>query len=163
MNRTDYSFPSPSGLDRILAEEMRGLGDDAELAFAAVARKATGRMARNIKAHARGATIEITVFARNPTSGFDYVAVTRFGHKVEWIYPRADRVRRPAYVLATKRKRATGRNAALRFVLGGRVIYARRVRAFQPDHDWADDAMPTVQRAADEAMARVKRRIELQR
>jgi hypothetical protein len=162
MNRVDIHF-RPDDLDRILLEEMRGLGDDAELAFASVARKATGRMARNIKAHVRGQTIEVTVFARDPKSGFDYVAVTRFGHKVEWIYPRADRVQRPAYVIATKRKRAVGHQAALRFVIGGRVIFAKRVRAFKPDHDWADDAMPLVERSADEAMRRVKRRIELQR
>lgn len=160
MNRVDYHFPSPNDLDRVLFDEMRHLGVDAELAFAAHARHKTGRMARNVKSHVVGRNIEITVFAKDPTTGYDYVGVTRFGHKAEFIVPRADR--RPASVLATGRERQRGHRAMLRLVIGGRVIFRGRVKAFHPDHDWADDAMPEVQRSADAAMKRVGQRINLQ-
>lgn len=158
MNRTDLHFPDPRDLDRILLEEMRGLGEDAELAFAAHARHKTGRMARNVKSHVVGQHVEVTVFARNPETGYDYVGVTRFGHKAEYITPVT---RSAATVLATGRRRAHGHAAALRFVIGGRVVFAKRVKAFHPDHDWAEDAMPQVQLSADRAMRRVGQRIEL--
>jgi hypothetical protein len=153
-------FPDPNDLDRLLFEEMRGVGQDAELAFAAHARHATGRMARNVKSHVVGRNVEVTVFARDPTSGYDYVGVTRFGHVAEFIYPKADR--RPASVLATGRLRQRGHRAMLRFIIGGRVFYRSRVKAFHPDHDWAEDAMPEVQDSADRAMVRIGQRIHLQ-
>jgi hypothetical protein len=153
------SFPSPNELDRVLFDAIRGVGDDAELAFAAHARHASGRMARGVKAHTRGQVVEVVVFARNPIGGYDYVGVTRFGHKTEFITPRADR--HVAYVIDTKRKRQRGRRATLRFVIGGRVFYRQKVKAFHPDHDWAEDAMPQVRDSADRAMQRIKRKIEL--
>lgn len=152
-------FDDPEELDRILQEELRHLGDDAELVFAAHARKRTGRMARNIKAHANGRTIEVTVFAADPKTGFDYVAVTRFGHKVARIYPRT---RARATVVATGRARGRGRSAALRFVApDGRVLYRKSVKGFRPTYDWAERAFPEVQRSADRAMQRIGRRINL--
>lgn len=157
------SFPNPNELDAILAEEIRGVGDDAELAFAAHARHASGRMARGVKAHQRGSIVEVVVHARNPDGGYDYVGVTRFGHKGEFIYPRQDR--RAAYVIDTKRRRHTGKKVgdqpALRFVIGGRVFFRGRVKAFHPDHDWAEDAMPEVREAAERGMRRAKQKIEL--
>lgn len=152
-------LPDPNDLDRILLEEMRGVGQDAELAFAAHARHKSGRMARNVKAHVVGRNVEVTVFAQDPLTGYDYVGVTRFGHKVEFITPRADR--RPASVLATGRRRQTGHRAMLRFVINGRVFYRSRVRGFHPDHDWAEDAMPEIQASADRAMVRIGQRIRL--
>jgi hypothetical protein len=149
-------LPNDRDVDRILNEEIRGLGQEAELVFMAHARKSTGRMARAIKAHMRGNTVEITVFARNPLTGYDYVGVTRFGHRMEFITPT---VRSRATVLATGRRRAHGRRAALRFVVGGRVVYAKRVRGFKPASDWAEDAMPEIKDSADRAMRRIGKRI----
>lgn len=156
-------FPDPADLDRILLQEMKGLGVDAELAFAAHARHKTGRMARNVKAHVVGQHVDVVVHAKNPISNFDYVAVTRFGHKVEFIEPRKDRYH--AYVIDTKRKRLNGNDSrsALRFVINGRVMYRHRVKGFKPDHDWAEDAIPEIERSTERAMRRVKQKIELQR
>lgn len=153
-------FQRPERLERLLNETMRGLGEDAELIFQAHARHRTGRMARNIKSDVVGRTVVVSVEARNPQTGFDYVAVTRFGHRVARIYPQ---VRSRATVLATGNRRKHGKKAMLRFVIGGRVFYRHSVKGFKPEYDWADRAMPEVNQAAERAMAALGRKIILSR
>ena len=150
-------FPDPDDLDRALNKTMIGIGEDAELIFQAHARHKTGRLARGIVAHWVGGQVLVTATARDPQTGFDYVAVTRFGHRVEFIEPRADRAR--ASVLATGKRRKKGSQAALRFVLGGRVMYRRRVRGFKPEYDWRDRALPEVKVVSDRAIATLGQRI----
>jgi hypothetical protein len=48
-------------------------------------------------------------------------------------------------------------NAALRFVIGGRVLYRRWVRAYHPSHDWVEDADPAIDSAIEAATARLAR------
>src|SRR5581483_2761035 len=101
-------------------------------AYKAVARVDTGRMREQL--HAEGDEVVSTV--RDPRSGFAYTGVSRFGHRYatpDRIFPRADR--EAATVVATRRPRARGGNAALGPMLGGRFF--RSVRRFHPAFDWA--------------------------
>lgn len=120
-----------------------GVADDAELIFQAFAPRASGRLARGIRAIKAGKVALVFVRARDPRTGYDYVAVTRFGHRRSRIRPRSDRA--PASVVATGSGRATGGQAALRFTMGGRVLYRRSVRGFKPRGDWAEKAEPQIQ------------------
>lgn len=154
-----WLFPSDADLDRALNETMRGVGEDAELIFQAHALYQSGRMARGIKSEVQPNQVVVTAVARDPQTGYDYVGVTRFGHRKAYIEPRADRAR--ATVMLTGSRRGTVRrgNASLRFVIGGRVLYRRRVRGFHPAVDWAETAMPQVNQAAEHAMKTLGHRI----
>jgi hypothetical protein len=118
------------------ADAIQGLGDDAELIFAAHALRRSGRMARNITAEGAGLRVAVTVHARNPETGYDYVGVTRFGHRVARIYPK--------------------RAKALRTPWGPRASVA----GFHPATDWRDDALPAVHAALQATETRLGRRIE---
>lgn len=147
------------GIEPELRETQKALGEDAELIFAAHAPKGpSGRLSRGIVSSVEGDGVIVTAEARNPLSGYDYVRVTRFGHRVTRIVPRRDRS--AASVVATKGKRGTGRRAALRFSIGGRVMYRQSVKGYKPSGDWAEKAMPQVQSAARVAEARLTRKIE---
>ncbi len=143
-------------LDRALDDAAR----DIELALIAFAPRKTGNLARGIRAFRAGKVVNITITARSRGSGFDYVAVTRFGHRVAYIYPHGDRA--AATVLATGRKRATGHTSALRFVgNNGSVFYRRRVKGYRPKYDWVDRASPSIKRAGDETMRKLGRNIQV--
>ena len=139
-----------------LDRELDALGEDAEMIFAAFAPSKSGRLARGIVATRAGRMVVVRSTARDPSSGYEYTGVTRFGHRAAYIYPKA---RRSASVVATRGERARGRRAALRFTLGGRVVYASRVRGYRPASDWATDALPAVEQAADAAAGRLGRRV----
>ena len=140
-----------------LDRSMRELGDTAELIYAAHALRRTGRMARNIVARGLGGGVLVTVQAKNPLTGFDYVAVTRFGHRVRRIVPTR---RFAASTTATGAARATGRRAALRLTIGGKVLYRRSVKGFHPASDWAERALPQIEGQAQIVANRLGRRIE---
>lgn len=149
------------GLQRMIPGEIergvRGLADDSELIFQSFAPRQSGRLARGIRAIVSGKHAIITAFARTPTTGYDYVGVTRFGHRQARIRPRSDR--RPASVSATGRPRATGGRASLRFTMGGRVLYRKSVRGFRPKGDWAELARPNIEAAADDAAREIGERV----
>lgn len=130
---------------RTLREEMRravgALAEDAELIFAAHALRRSGRLARGMSSRVSGTVALVRADARNPESGYDYVGVTRFGHRVRRIYPRRAR--------------------ALRIPLpDGRVIFRRSVRGFRPRGDWAQRALPDIHREAERAARRLGIRLE---
>lgn len=129
-----------AGLLFPLHRELDALGRDVERIFAAHAPVKSGRLRRGVVSTRAGRMVVVRATARNPQTGYDYVGVTRFGHRKAWIYPRQAR--------------------ALRFVIGGRVIYAKRVRGYKPATDWRDEAMPAVRAAADAAAVRLGRRVE---
>lgn len=130
----------------------------AETVFQSHAPFKTGRLIRGIAAQMHGSEAVVTADAKNPETGYDYVGVTRFGHKVARIEPRSDRAE--ATVLASGKKRATGHKAALRFTIGGRTLYRHSVAAYHPDSDWAEDAMPEVEAEAQIVVSRLGRRLE---
>lgn len=123
-------------LPRETAQAVEDLGEDAELILAAHALRRSGRMARNITATSQGLSAIVTVEAKNPETGYDYVGVTRFGHRVARIYPK--------------------RAKALRTPFGPRAS----VRGFHPASDWRDDALPEIAAQARVITMRLGRRIE---
>ncbi len=132
-----------------LRETLRAIGDDAELVFAAHALRKTGRMARGVRAQSAGDTVLVTVHAENPETGFDYVAVTRFGHRKRVIKPRhAPRPGRYLAPIPGVGPRWVNKRAALRTPFGFRAS----VRGFKPSGDWALRALPQVRRSADREM-----------
>jgi hypothetical protein len=98
----------------------------------------TFHMAETIEARVRGTRIEVEVSAISPESGFDYLDVTRFGHRGR-LYP--------------------DKGTFLRWKSGGRVHYARSTAGHHPAVDWVDAALPAAQRAADRSADRIGRKI----
>lgn len=132
-------------MEREHQRTVREVGEDAELIFAAHALRDTGRLARGIRSRAAGKNALVTAHAREPKSGYDYVGVTRFGHRASVIHGRP--------ILG-------GRNA--RFTTKYRGFIARRVKGFKPSEDWAERAHPEIRVAANAAMRELGRRIEAQ-
>ncbi len=107
---------------------------------------APGRVAEGIEAKGHGADVEIYAYAKDPESGYDYVGVTRLGHRKALIKPRRDRS--AASVLQTGRPRKSGRSkkATLRVPMKGDFIYRRQIKGFRPKVDWAEVAQADVVR-----------------
>lgn len=148
-----------SELDRLVKDAQQSLADDAEIIFASFALHRTGRMGRGIHTVQDGRSLLVVVEARDPVTGFDYVRITRFGHKTFKIVPKA---RSAATVIDTRKKRARGRRAMLRWVqTDGGVIYRHSSRGFHPVTDWASEAVPAVRRAASQNVAVLAKRIKL--
>jgi hypothetical protein len=121
--------------------EMRSLGERLETVFAVAAPKGrTGRLSRGIRSVPSPGGFAIRADAQNPETGYDYVGVTRFGHRAAWIVPRQAR--------------------ALRFFIGRRMVFARRVRGYRPASDWVEDALPAVRAEEMAAVTRLGRRID---
>jgi hypothetical protein len=144
-------------IDRETDAAVDEIGDDSEVIYAAHALKKTGRLARGIKARRAGRLVLVEAHAKNPKDGFDYVAVTRFGHLKAIIRPRWDRAQ--ASVVATRGKRRQRRGAALRLAVGGNVFYRASVRGFRPHGDWAEAAFPEVERNAARVTDRLGARL----
>jgi hypothetical protein len=149
-------------------EAQREIGKQAEVAFAAFAPHRSGRLSRGMSSTTAGGTVTVRDEARNPATGYDYVGVTRFGHRVARIYPKHRSF--GAAVISTKNRRggetlthgydSFNSQAALRFVIGGRVLYRKSVAAYHPDHDWSEDALPDIEARADVVAAGLGRKIE---
>jgi hypothetical protein len=129
-----------SGVRDKLTDELDDLGERVELVFAAFAPAQTGRLGRGVVATRAGYVLVVRSTARDPSSGYAYTAVTRFGHRAAWIYPRKAK--------------------ALRFRIGGRTVFASRVRGYRPRSDWARDALPAIDQAAQQAAVRLGRTLE---
>ena len=132
-------------LDDILRE---ALADSSEAAVSILRAEApkgrTKQLSRGIKARRRGNTrIDITVHAVNRETGYDYAAVTRFGHRVAEIWP------------------TEGRQALRLRLRGGQIKYARYVKGVKVSRDWVDTAMPAIDVEVDEVMRKVGREVEL--
>lgn len=145
------------------------LGKAAEVVFGAFVPVKSGRELRGIGSDLAGDVVTVSDYARNPQTGFDYVAVTRFGHKVARIYP-THRTSASASNIATKRRRggetlthgydSFTSQSALRFTIGGRVLYRHSVAAYHPASDWAEDALPEIEAEAQVVATRLGRTIE---
>ena len=153
------SIMSPAKLGELLKQAQAELANDSEIIFASFALHRSGRMARAIHTVSDGGDLVIETEARDPVTGFDYVRITRFGHRTYRIVPKRPVV---ASVVATRGARSRGRTAALRMVIGGRVLYRRSSRGFHPATDWAADALPAVKLAARRRLGTLSRRIEVE-
>ncbi len=137
----------------------RVVGQGAVLIFRGYAPRRSGRLRRGIRLLSTGGAFTVRADARNPATGYDYVGVTRFGHRLRIIRPRGDRA--AASVVATGRARAGGRQAALRIVMpGGQVIYRRQVKGYRPAHDWAARAHRPIRRLAESNLVRLATTVE---
>lgn len=136
---------------RELHESVKDVAEDSELIYGAFALKDTGRMSRGVKAKVAGSGAVVTVHARDPESGFDYVAVTRFGHNTAKIVPKhSAKSGRYLAPIPGVGPRWVQKKAALMTPFGPRAS----VRGFHPSGDWADKAWPQVKANADARMNR---------
>jgi hypothetical protein len=108
--------------------------------FRAVAPQDTGRLERGILASISGKSARITARARDPETGFDYVAVSRWGHRVGRIYPKPP-------------------NRALRLTIGGQVLYRTSVKGYRPGSDWAARPLSQIRVLAGAIVSEAGRRI----
>lgn len=149
-----------------LAAETQRLVNTAVLTFQSYAPSGpSGRLGRGIRAMSAqgrssssgrfqtGRQFVITATARSK-EGYDYVGVTRFGHKGLFIRPRVDRV--PQSVVSTKRlKRRFGvgpkhEQPALRLA-HGQPRFQYKVRGIKRSVDWAETAQGAVNKQLDAA------------
>lgn len=94
---------------------------------------------------------------RGPARPFDYVAITRFGHRVARIYPK--QLREPASVVATHRKRKAGRRGALAVGFGNGLFFFASVKGYKPKSDWVADAGPEIQTELQRVTLNLKRKL----
>jgi hypothetical protein len=149
-----------AGLHSDLQAAERELGRKAELAFAAYAPVKTGRLIRGISSFALGNGVTVKAEALNPESGYDYVGVTRFGHGV--IRPKYRVQKKNAGIWLQERAPHLfiGKAGALRFTVGGKVVFAAYVNAWKPAMDWAEAALPEVETQAQAVASRLGAKIE---
>lgn len=129
-------------LDRALVD----VADQAETFFKDHAPEDKGRLKRGITATPTATGVSIRVAAKDPETGYDYVGVTRFGHKVRRIRPIAGR---------TKSGRRIFRPGFLRLEIGGRVLYRTSVRGVVKKVDWVVPARAESRVYAREQMKQV--------
>lgn len=115
-----------SNLSPALRRALIRLGPRLERIYSAVAPHNTGKLASEIRSEFRTPEQIEVVSPVKSAEGFPYTGVTRFGHRSAFIYPRTAR--------------------ALRFQIGGRTIFATRVRGYHPARDWADSGLPLARR-----------------
>lgn len=165
-----FSFPRPFSsrkIDAKLTRAQRRVADDAEQILVMHAPKESGNMARRIRSRREGGDILIVVDAKDER-GYDYTGVTRFGHREARIVPKRSitignqTFNRRQSVVETGRPLKTGGSAALRFMFGGRVMYARSVKAYHPKSDWVEDALPQIRQAQRRSLRLMKREVELE-
>lgn len=63
-------------------------GQEGLTVFAVYAPRDTTRLIRDLHVDVQGHRVNIVTDPVDPESGYHYIAVTRFGHKRAWIYPR---------------------------------------------------------------------------
>lgn len=149
-------------LNRLMQKEMDSLSRRVLAIYRA---QAPGGLADEVHVQRTGGIVRpgfsVTVKATDPTSGYNYLGVTRFGHRRKWIEPDLDRA--PASVVATHVRRSPHRGSrpALRFVdkATGRVIFRYRVRGVRHSQDWVRVARDQTQPMISESTQRLGRRV----
>ena len=121
-----------------MARTTRFIAGFAAPMYRSAAPKDTGRLRRGIRAESRNGDGVVTVDARSD-KGFDYVPVTRWGHRKDVIRP------------------VNGQ--ALRFTIGGRVLYRASVRGYKPTRDWVEVAAKKVEPVVDRYAGRFAREV----
>lgn len=105
----------------------------------------TGELGKSIEGtiRFRGDVVQVTFSARAVRDGFNYLPVTRFGHRQAEIRPK--RARRLAVHVNGRRQHP---------------IFRRSVRGYAPRQDWAANAAIGVNNLADSAVRELDREIE---
>jgi hypothetical protein len=147
-----------------LNQSAKRVGEDAELIYQSHAPVRSGRLLRGIRAVAVEDQVIVSAVAVDPKTGFDYVAVSRFGHKKRVIVPvtRGGRHRKSRTIKRGKGGRFVARSAGeLVFTSLGRLWRLPSVRGFVPHGDWTDKAWPEVKVIADTEMKKTGNEIEV--
>ncbi len=149
-------------LDKAIREEFKTLAPLVTMIFREAS--PSRRLARGIVPSSRSFTrqnpnIEILSTYRDPTSGFDPLGVSRFGHRRKRIYPRADRGN--ASVISTKARRGPerGTQTAIAFHSRGRLYFRHYVSGQDPARDWVKTARDQAEPLIREATGRLGRKI----
>jgi hypothetical protein len=139
-------------MQRELDKRVGNVAVDATVIFAGFAPKRTRRLVRGIRQRQSGSVAIVTVDAKNPKTGYDYVGVTRFGHRVARIFPKhSPKEGRYIAPLPGVGPRWVKKAAALGPIPG--IGFRRSVRGFKPAGDWRDRALPTIQAESEREMA----------
>lgn len=125
-------------MEPVMFEEMDRLAGRTTRIMQGVAPKRTSALAGRIHPEIISGGFEIISDVKSE-DGFSYTGVTRFGHRTQFIYPRKAK--------------------ALRFTIGGRVIFAKKVRGYHPSRDWVESGLPGSEAEAAKSSERVGRRI----
>lgn len=105
-----------------VGRSVRDTTNRAVVIFGRFAPKRTGRLRRGIEGHVRGSSATVTAHARNPSTGYDYVGVSRWGHRKRIIRP--------------KHARALGPIPGIGF--------RASVKGYRPKKDWSEAALPSI-------------------
>jgi len=135
----------PVEAQRLLDDALRETSDEAVEFFKDEAPELSGRLKRGITARPTKTGYTITVKAVDPETGYDYVGVTRFGHKVRRI--------RPIERRSEGTGRRTFRDGYLVFNSRGRNWRLKSVRGVRVRQDWV---RPARVRSHDEASRRMR-------
>jgi hypothetical protein len=152
-----------SGLLRVAAavnpelqEGARRLGRGAVVVFRRWAPEKSGRLRRGIVSYPKGSTVQVEAHAVD--HGYDYVGVTRFGHRVAVIRPKhAAKPGRYVAPIPGVGPRWVNKVAALGPIPG--IGFRRAVKGYHPARDWRDEAMPEVHKLAETTAASIGAKI----
>jgi hypothetical protein len=149
-----------------LDQVMNSVAKDAQEVYRKHAPRRSGRLQRGIRVVPAGESIVLTAKAVDPQSGYDYVAVSRLGHRKRYIFPvhkSGRKAGQPRSALSSRRGKSgqfiTRGPGYLKFRSRGKLWYLIAVRGFRPKSDWAKDAAPEVKAIADAGMKRTGNKI----
>lgn len=125
-------------MDSRMFEELDQLAGRTTRIMAGVAPHRSGRLAARIHPEIISNGFMLVSDVKSE-EGYSYTGVTRFGHRTQYIYPR--------------------RAQALRFSIGGKTIFAKRVKGYHPSRDWVESGIPGVETQAELSSQRVGRQI----
>lgn len=127
----------------------RRVAQDAVEKFRRSAPHASRRLQNAIHAEELGGTTEVRA---NPVSedGYEYIGVTRWGHKL--------RVIRPIHARSfTSEVNGTKSRTAMRYTSRGQILYRAEVRGYHPHSDWVDRPITDINANAKQVLASVGR------
>lgn len=127
-------------MDREEREAIRQLGREGQQILRSHAPSESGRLEEGIRFRTTEKQVSFSVRALDPDTGYNYAAVTRFGHRLEFIEPVAGK--------------------ALMLPEPGRPFSAR-VPGYKPESDWVDGAFAEFVALVESRAEQISQRLEL--
>jgi hypothetical protein len=130
-------------LDKEMEQSISETAEALKRVYRFWAPKRSGRLQKGIRAFKSGkAQIDMVVTGVTSESGYNYVAVTRFGHRAATILPK--------------------NNLVLKLDLGhGFWTFAPQVKGYNPEFDWVEEAFFTAQAVAEHHAKALSTRLQL--